>query len=108
MPDVVLDIKRIVMHEDGGKSVGKDLHISRASCWQSVRAKGHDGVRVRRISVERVRIRRRSVEDARIRRGWRRHVEGWSYDQSGIEKNTRGDGKFFLVIVNTVTAADHD
>ena len=38
----------------------------------------------------------------------RGHVEGWGYDQAGIKHDIGGDGDFFLVVVQAVTAADHE
>src|SRR3984957_13217618 len=111
---VVLGIQRIVVDARGGQSAGEDLNTDGASCWQSIRAKTRNRVRVRRIAGKIARIRRKGIRNATIRQRLRASRDGRPglaqvrrYRQAGILEDIGRDGDLFSVIAKAVTAANH-
>src|SRR6266404_3062043 len=71
MTQIVLNVRRVVMDTRGRQSGREDAEENRAGCWEPIRAKGCNRVRVRRIAVKVVRIRRKGIHNAAVWKGLR-------------------------------------
>src|SRR5260370_33405440 len=69
MTQIVLNVRRVVTDTRGRQSGREDAEENRAGCWEPIRAKGCNRVRVRRIAVKVVRIRRKGIHNAAV---WKR------------------------------------
>ena len=64
---IVLGIQRVVMNAQGRQRAGEDAEGNLTGCWEPIRAKARNRVRVRWITVQAMRIRREGIDNAAVR-----------------------------------------
>src|SRR5208282_3862825 len=112
--EIVLSIRRVVMYTRCGQGAGEDFHANGTGCWQSIRAKARNCVRVRGIAGKIVHTRRESINNSTVRqrlratRGGRSVLgERWEHHRSWVIADIGRNGDLLPVEAEAVTAADH-
>src|SRR6266404_1970670 len=99
------------MGTHSGEVAREDADGNRPGCWEPIRAKWCNGVRVCRIAANAVRIRRKGIHYAAVRKrlcASRRVViaEHRGHRQPWVSRNIRRNGDLFSVVAQPVTTAN--